>query len=376
MSSTFPFPSAASDEHTAPDYIAWLTANLPGRRNLASAGAGVDGAAVLAGAGGADTEDGLDIYALASRRYHCPLDCLVPALGATHAMALAVGALLKRGEAMAIETPGYAPFTQIVQACGGRSLPVPRPRVGGFRIDMQALREALSAGARAFILTNAHNPSGAVLHPEDILAAASLCASFGAWVLVCEIYDPAAFSGRPVWFSRSAFRAAPNIICITSLAKLAGLGRERIGWVAAPSEAAQHIRAFRGVTMGDVMPASLEPVARRCAAAMEALEQTFTQSMRARENLVTEWLADVGRFVPATRFAWSAFVLLHFGSPEAVQTLCDRLLRAYNLLIVPGRFFGAPCDARIGLGGPLHSLAPALEMLGAELRSSRAVWGG
>jgi DNA-binding transcriptional MocR family regulator len=84
--------------------------------------------------------------------------------GALDAIERLLGALLVRGDLVAVEDPGYLASTGIVAVMGLRPIGV---RTDGRGMDPHALQQAIAAGARAMVCTSrALNPTGASLDGE------------------------------------------------------------------------------------------------------------------------------------------------------------------------------------------------------------------
>ena len=81
--------------------------------------------------------------------------------GALDAIERLLGAVLVRGDLVAVEDPGYLASTGIVAAMGFRPVGV---RIDERGMEPSALEAAIAAGARAVVCTpRAQNPTGASL---------------------------------------------------------------------------------------------------------------------------------------------------------------------------------------------------------------------
>lgn len=103
---------------------------------------------------------------------------------------------IQPGDGVVITPPVYAPFFDLVPEAGGRVVEVPLTDDGtSWALDLPAIEAAFSAGARAMILCNPHNPLGHV-HPADQLTRlAELAAEYDATVISDEIHAPLTHPG-------------------------------------------------------------------------------------------------------------------------------------------------------------------------------------
>src|SRR5688500_985282 len=93
-------------------------------------------------------------------------DEFVTTIGATEGLTLALRAVAKAGDVIAVESPTYFGVLQAIEGLGMRALEIPaNPRTG---LDVDALEEALKTQpVRAVMLTpNVSNPLGSVMPDE------------------------------------------------------------------------------------------------------------------------------------------------------------------------------------------------------------------
>lgn len=166
---------------------------------------------------------------------------VVSANGSSHANLLAAMALIRPGDAVIIESPAYEPIVTLFEYFGAEILRLPRRAENGWLPDVQELEKMADSRSKLLVMTNPHNPSGA-LFGEDVAAQLSQVMSrSGGYVLFDEIYLD--------FFGKSAPRPAgsflENAISTSSLTKVYGLGTIRAGWaMAAPKVAAEIRRAI------------------------------------------------------------------------------------------------------------------------------------
>ena len=114
--------------------------------------------------------------------------------GVVAALAFAVQALTKPGDAVIYQSPVYPPiFTCVAQ--NGR-VPVNNRLVirdGRYRMDLDDLEAKLAAGAKMLILCSPHNPAGRVWTTEELHTLTDLCRAHGAVIVSDEIHHDFAF---------------------------------------------------------------------------------------------------------------------------------------------------------------------------------------
>jgi aspartate/methionine/tyrosine aminotransferase len=287
-------------------------------------------------------------------------DSVVAANGTSMANHLVMAALIGPGDEVLIEQPAYDPLLRVAEYLGARVKRFTRRFDEGFRLDVGEIKRQAGPRTRLIVITNLHNPSGALADGDTLGDVGEVARWAGGRVLVDEVYletlfDPAA---------RSAFHLGGEFVTTSSLTKAYGLGGLRCGWALAEPELARRI--YRLNDLFGVVPA--HPAERLSVVALENLGPV---AAAARELIETN-RALLYRFLDsrddleATRpeFGTTVFPRLARGSVEALVAL---LRESYETAVVPGRFFEMPEHFRVGIGIETAVLAAGLERLGAAL---------
>lgn len=97
------------------------------------------------------------------------------------------------GDRVIVTTPVYPPFFDLVEEAAAVVERVSLHDTGtGWELDLDGIRVALEAGARAVLLCNPHNPTGTVHSAASLQLLAELAAAHGAVVVSDEIHAPLA----------------------------------------------------------------------------------------------------------------------------------------------------------------------------------------
>ena len=298
-----------------------------------------------------------------------PEDCVVTAAGTSMANHLAMAALLEPGDEVLVEQPAYGPLLDVAHYLGARVKRLPRRFESGFAIDLEELQRAVTPATRLIVLTNLHNPSGALINANALLEIGSLAHRCRAHVLVDEVYLEMLFGqAAPFCFpmGTSIVSTAENPFIVTSsLTKVYGLSGLRCGWILASPALAQ-----RMWLLNDLFAATGAHAAERMSImALDHLEQ-FRKRARAlltANRALLDSFLDSRRDLQCLRPPAGTVVfprLPHGRDPEAFFQL---LREKYETTVVPGSFFEMPDHFRIGIGGDTAALRAGLERLSAAL---------
>lgn len=182
-----------------------------------------------------------------ARRYlqaGCPLahDELVITCGCTEALNLALRAVTKPGDTVAIETPAYFGFLEIAQALGLKAVEVPTdPRTG---ICLDATRDALANNdVKAVIITPSFsNPSGSCMPDEKKARLYKILQEFDVPAIEDDVYGDLHYGERrpkPL----KAWDTDGRVILCSSFAKTLAPSL-RVGWCA-PGRYLERVRRLK-----------------------------------------------------------------------------------------------------------------------------------
>ncbi len=301
------------------------------------------------------------LEAIASR-YEVKEENVVTAVGSSQAIFLVCAALLERGDEVLIEAPVYEPLLAVPRAFDAVISRFERKYDDGYRIDFEKFASLFSPKTKLVILTNLHNPSGALLSRSDLKDLVKIASKRGAWVLIDEIY----LEFLEGMESETSFTLEENIIVISSLTKVFGLGGLRCGWILASSELAKRMRRIidyfnvDGVFIGEQISAKIfdqiDSIREKNKEALEKNMSAIVNFIREEEKL--SWVEPAGGVV--------CFPKVEAGLSG--DELASLLLERYDTLVVPGSFFEAPQHFRIGIGVRPDTFARGLDNIRNALK--------
>lgn len=296
-------------------------------------------------------------------RYGLTADHITIAPGAAGANFQSFLALVKAGDDVLIETPGYDPLFGSIRALGARVVLFERTRET-FELDPGAVRAAITPATRLIVISNAHNPSGAMASAAALREIGAMAKKQGAIVLVDEVYAEAQHDDTPMPMPAATLGA--EFVTTSSLTKAYGLAGLRCGWIVASPEISERIRVTRDVIDGSgafiaerVAATALSDISRLRARARKILGENFAVlKAMASSHPRLEWIEPVA--------GTTAFPRVR-GVDDATAFV-DSLIRDYDTVVVPGHFFQAPAHIRIAFGGDHTKLRASLAQLDRALR--------
>lgn len=293
-------------------------------------------------------------------RFGVDVDSIVTATGTSLANHLAMAAIVKPGDEVLIEHPTYEPVLALARYLGAEVKRFERRFDDRFAIRPEEIAHNITSHTRLIVLTNMHNPTGALIDQATLKRVGEIAKTVRARVLVDEVYLEALFAERPP----TAFHLGSEFITTSSLTKAFGLSGLRCGWIVAEPELARRI--WRLNDLFGVMAA--HPAERLSVVALRQLDQIALRAQmlleknRAAVYRFLDSRADVEAVKP--EFGTIVFPRLKQGTAEK---FCEVLREKYETSVVPGSFFEMPAHFRIGFGNDPEMLAGGLERLGAAL---------
>lgn len=116
--------------------------------------------------------------------------------GGTYAIYTALTAILKPGDEVIVFQPCYDSYIPNIVLNGAKPVLVDLS-FPGYRIDWQEVRKKITPHTRMIMLNSPHNPTGTVLHPEDLQELAAIVKNTSLLILSDEVYEHLIFDEIP-----------------------------------------------------------------------------------------------------------------------------------------------------------------------------------
>lgn len=261
---------------------------------------------------------------------------VIVTIGAQHAIALLARVLVRRGDAVLVESPTYPHAHEAFREAGGRLVGVPVDARTGW--DAAALETTLrrTAPAVAYVMPELHNPTGATMSASTRQLLLSVAASVGTTVIADETMGELRIEGSPSLPLAAADPSGASVVMIGSAAKVFW-GGLRIGWIRAAPALLQRLLAARPT--GDLgTPVLDQLVARelvpRTAAVLEARRESLRQG---RDDVVGALRARLPEWdVPSPAGGLTTWV----GLGRPVSSALVLAARSEGVVLASGGVFG------------------------------------
>jgi len=154
--------------------------------------------------------------------------------GATEALFSAIESFVNTGDEVIVFDPAYDSYDPAIKLAGGKAVHIPL-LAPDFCPDWEQVASAITPRTRMLVLNSPHNPTGAVLSPDDIDALSKLVRNTDILLLSDEVYEHIIFDGvRHESLHRNAELAERSLI-VSSFGKTYHATGWKIGYCVAPA---------------------------------------------------------------------------------------------------------------------------------------------
>ena len=269
-----------------------------------------------------------------------PLSQVIITAGATEAVAAAVFAFVEPGEEMVVLEPYYDSYVACIEMAGGVRRPVTL-QAPDFRLDVAALRAAVTDRTRTILLNSPHNPTGAMLHREELQAVADVAVEHDLVVVTDEVYEHLVFDGvhRPL----ATFPGmAERTLTISSAGKTFSFTGWKIGWACGPEALVAAVRTAKQF-LTYVNGAPFQPAVAVGLGLGDRFYEDLASGMRAKRNVLCEGLRAAGFDVFVPQGTYFATVDIRPVSDLPGDAFCRQLPERCGVVAVPSSvFYGDP----------------------------------
>jgi N-succinyldiaminopimelate aminotransferase len=154
--------------------------------------------------------------------------------GATEGIAAAMLALLEPGDEVIAVEPYYDSYAACISMAGARRVPVTL-RPPAFRLDLDAMRDAVTSRTRLILLNSPHNPTGMVATQAELAEIARLAIERDLLVVADEVYEHIVFDGAHIPIATLP-GMRERTVSISSGGKTFSFTGWKVGWVTGTPE--------------------------------------------------------------------------------------------------------------------------------------------
>ncbi|UYP68887.1 aminotransferase class I/II-fold pyridoxal phosphate-dependent enzyme [Thalassobacter stenotrophicus] len=281
-------------------------------------------------------------------------DNILTLAGAGEGLYALARVLLGPNDHAIVPTPNYQSAETVPAAiCETTGVPM-RIEGGKWRLDIDAIKDAIRPNTRLISLNFPHNPTGALMPRADLNALITLARADGIYILCDEVYRGVELD--PNLQMPQIADVYERGISLNVLSKAYGLPGLRIGWLASPDrDVLQRVERYKHY----LSICNAAPAERLGMIALAAREQIFARNRALLRRNLTAFealLADFPGLIDFSAPEGGCVAYPRYTGPGTVETFCADLIENHGILLLPAALYRSdlgttPDDRfRIGLG--------------------------
>ena len=294
--------------------------------------------------------------------------------GGKHAVATTFMTLLNPGDEVLIPAPYWTTYPEAVYLAGGVAVPVMTSEANGFRVTVEDLERARTPKTKMLVFVSPSNPTGAVVHPDDVAAIGRWAAENDVWVMADEIYEHLVYGdARNVSLPVVAPELGDRWVVVNGVAKTYAMTGWRIGWMIGASDVMNAAVNYQSQTTSNISNISQRAAIAALVGDLAAVGEMRTAFDRRRQTMTAMLNAIDGVTCAEPEGAFYCYPNVaglldrELGGRVASSSseLAASLLETIKIAVVPGEAFGTPGYFRLSYALGDADLVEGLERFSA-----------
>ena len=225
---------------------------------------------------------------------------------------------------------------------------------GGWRIDIDEIRDAIRPNTRLMSLNLPNNPTGMLVPPDDFSALIDLCRAHGIYLLCDEVYRGVELN------SADRLPQVADVyekgISLNVMSKAYGLPGLRLGWIACQDrDVLERVERYKHY-LSICNSAPSEYLAQIALKARDSILENNRALLRRNVDLLESFFSGYPELVEWTKPLGGCVAFPRFAGPEGGEAFCRSLIEESGILLLPSSIYRSEVNAtpadhfRIGFG--------------------------
>lgn len=257
--------------------------------------------------------------------------------GATEAVAATLLALVDPGDEVVALEPYYDSYAAAIAMAGGVRVPVTLA-APEFRLDLAALRAAVTPRTKLLLVNSPHNPTGTVLSRAELAGIAELARERDLLVVTDEVYEHMTYDQVPHLPLATFPGMRERTVTISSAGKTFAVTGWKIGWVCAPAGLVTAVRTAKQF-LTYVSGAPLQPAVALALGFDDEYYQRLRADLQAKRDLLCDGLTDLGLAVSVPQGTYFVTTDIRpLGYEDGIE-FCRMLPQRCGVVAIPHEVF-------------------------------------
>lgn len=163
--------------------------------------------------------------------FTCEIDNIAVTVGSSTAFALAFMAAFDEGDRVALPTPGYPAYRNLMMAMGIEPVALPARSAQSWMPSLEEM-DSWDELPDGLIVASPHNPTGVVLSDDELKEICEWCEARGVRLISDEIYHGLSYD-KP---TTTAAHHSKSAIIVSGFSKYFSMTGWRLGWMIVPDD--------------------------------------------------------------------------------------------------------------------------------------------
>ena len=259
-------------------------------------------------------------------------------VGGSEAIDACIRAVVEAGDEVIIPQPSYVCYEPITVLAGGKPVIIETKAEDDFKLTPEALKAAITDKTKVLILPYPCNPTGAIMHKEDLEKIGEILRDTNIIVLSDEIYAELTFGDTPHISAAAVGSMKDRTVLVGGFSKSFSMTGWRLGYACGPKEIIKQITKIHQYAImcapTTSQYAAIEAL-RNCDEAVDRMREEYNM----RRQLMVSGFNKLGLACREPLGAFYAFPCIK-STGLSSEEFCERLLFGKKVAIVPGTAFG------------------------------------
>ncbi len=261
----------------------------------------------------------------------------------------AVLAITHPGDEIILQTPFYFNHEMAIQIAGCH--PVCVPTDANYQLQLDQMQAAITERTRAIVTISPNNPTGVVYPAAALQSVNDLCRDLHLYHIHDAAYEYFTYDDVPSFSPGSIPASNAHTISLFSLSKAYGFASWRIGYMVIPAPLMLPVMKIQDTNV--ICPAVVSQYA-----ALGALQagvgycRSHLDAIAENRHLMLHALERIRHLCTIPPTAGAFYFLPKVHTSLSAMTLTERLIREYQVAVLPGDTFGLTqgCYLRVAYG--------------------------
>jgi aspartate aminotransferase len=302
---------------------------------------------------------------------------IIVSSGAKQSLFNAIHTLVDEGDEVIIPTPAWVSYNDIVKLAGGRPVNVATLAEDNFNVRLDDVARAITPRTRIILVCSPSNPTGAVYDEATLRGLAKLAVEKDVWLMTDDIYRTLLY-GDAKFFQPATIspEVRAHTIIIDGVSKAYSMTGWRVGFTAAPKAVVEGMATLQGQSTTHAASMAQAAALAAVEGPTDELEKMRVEFDKRRKVMVKGLREIPGVKCVEPKGAFYAFpdlgVFIGKKTPEGKTidndgVLCEYLIEAARVAVVPGSAFGAPGYVRLSYATSMKNVEEGVRRMAEAL---------